>query len=358
MPSKIHADNYCHGDSSLIKFVKECEVCNLKLLTESCAILHKKICGKNGNLGYKCKDCNKFYSRNKKFLNATKFKEEHICGQKLCPTCKVYIAENNHICHMKKIYFVDDFESLAFLTMEFLYEPDGCITPNVISIFKETSPLSGSFDHYQISDFDDDIVMEEKTFNFPYFDQKITPSSQPKLSKEFKSKVFNIQKSTPKTCAEKLAKLITQWAATTIICRYEEGYIFDALIKSILRANVNVKVLTRSKKYFTVEIVESKIKIINIANYLPGPENEIAKLCNPNYIPRFFPYKFNLIKNYSLSGKIPEFDYFESQFEPKEISKQKVSFLENFKGIWVFETEIKHFSKEKSNLLCASTCLF
>ena len=112
------------------------------------------------------------------------------------------------------------------------------------------------------------------------------------------------------------------------------------------------------QKYFTVEIVELKIKIINIANYLPGPENEIAKLCNPNYTPRFFPYKFNLKENYTFSGKIPEFKYFESQFESKELFKQKVSFFENFKGSWDFGTEIKQFSKEKSNLLCASTCLF
>jgi len=362
VPSKIHAENYCSGDKSFKKFVKECEVCNLKLLTESCALIHKGLCGK-GFLGFKCKHCNKYFHRNQKFKNPTEFLKHHICGQKLCPTCKVYVLESNHICEIKKFYFTDDIKSLAFLSMEFLHEANSCITPNVITIMKEIGPFKGKFDLYQISDFHEDFEVEEQVYDFSYVDQILPVNFPTKLSKElaaeFESKILKVQTSVPQSCLEKFIKfLVSNLTETIIICRDEEGYIFDALIKGILRANINLNILSRSKKYFTVEIQELKIKIVNISNYLPGSEDEIAKLSKTAYAARFFPQRFNLQENYSYEGHIPEIQYFESKFESKEILKQKMAYVENFNQLWVFKKEIKLFSRQKAYLMCASTCLF
>jgi len=180
-----------------------------------------------------------------------------------------------------------------------------------------------------------------------------------KLSKEFESKILKVQTSVAKNCLDKFVKLLVSNLTETIkICRDEEGYIFDALIKAILRANINLKILSRSKKFFTIEIHELKIKIVNISNYLPGSEYEIAKLSKAAYSARFFPQRFNLQENYSYEGHIPEIQYFESDFESKEMLNQKMAYVESFQQQWVFKEEIKLFSKQKAYLMCASTCLF
>lgn len=365
VPSKIHSKNFCNGDKSLTTFLSTCKVCGVKLLNELCALYHKRHCGSKGNLGYKCQKCNKYFLRNKRFTNVNEFYRLHECGEKLCKTCKCYIlSEDNdgHLCQMKKCNFILDSSSLVFLTMEFLYEENTCSNPNIISVLQETEPLSGKFDFFQITDFNKEMETIPNMFDFSYIELGLNAKSSLifpfKVLKEYKTKIEAIQKSTAESSIEKLIKIISLWTETTIVCRDEDGYIFDALIRAFFNAHIYVKIINRNKKYFALEIEQLKIRVINIVNYLPGSDSEIANLSNLNKQPRFFPTKFNLKSNYHYTGSIPNFDYFEMYSDDKEKLEEKRQYVKNFKDLWSFQNELQLFSKEKLHLLSLSTCLF
>jgi len=119
-PSCYFKPSFCFGYKADGIEKTKCKVCNLILTDQSCAKVHTKICGKNGKQGFICKQCNRYYRRNRTFKNTSCFAQLHKCGEKLCTTCMQYTDSNSHLCKLKETRFSPESKSLAFLTMEFL----------------------------------------------------------------------------------------------------------------------------------------------------------------------------------------------------------------------------------------------
>lgn len=122
--NKYISNDFCDGKVAN-SATSLCPVCNVTLLSPSCAIFHKKICGKKGLLGYKCLKCNKFsYRSGENFQNSLQIKLTHICGQKICHNCKQYYpkdfdSKDIHLCNLKKVKLKEEKPNLAFFALEF-----------------------------------------------------------------------------------------------------------------------------------------------------------------------------------------------------------------------------------------------
>jgi len=358
VPSKFHIQDYCSGDQTLGEFLEECKVCQLKLLNESCATRHRKICGKNGFLGFKCKKCNKYFSRNKQFQNIAQFQMKHTCGQKLCSTCKTYIFDTNHLCHLRKTIFTEDSRQLAFLTMEFCQDKNGSDdhVPNCITVLKENNFYSGIFDEYQISDFEPGICETKSCFSCPYFESKPNMLFPFIVPFEFSAKLLAIKSTEQKLCLGRLLQLLVSWTETVVLCKDDTGFIFQTLIKLFLRANLHIKINRQGKRYFSVELSELRLKFLNLSHFLSSKDLELAY---PSiHLPKFFPLQFNIKENYEYNGEIPGWEFFADAEDSSKVIAEKQCFISNHKDQWNFKDELKAFSQNKSIFICASTCNF
>jgi len=369
-PSEYFRTSFCPGSSKTRDMTDECKVCQLKLSDATCKTIHQKgrFCGKGGHLGFKCKRCNRYYHRNKKFVNAAAFAKLHRCGEKLCETCKQYTDSKNHLCKLQVTNFRQESKCLAFLTMEFIdTDKNGQFTnnhPNIVTIYKETSPSSGKFNLQLLTDFEYAKSDDPSSFDFPYHVGQNLPL--PSLASEsgiiqdgnLGVKMGAIQSRSPKSCSEKLANLIVGWKDTTIICNDEDGFVFQAIIKALLGANLFPKISKRNKKFFEVSLPELRIRILNMANYIKGTELEKADLSKLKFDQVFFPQKFNQVKNYGYRGKIPDVDYFISIFEPEIVQEEKKVYVKHFRGLWDFKDQLVAFSRQKTELLSKTTLLF
>lgn len=103
-------DNFCDKNISNEEHFL-CSICNITVYSHHCYLRHRKICGKKGYLGWKCTKCNRFFYRSgssgEDFFTSDNIKKTHICGAKMCPTCRVYYKHddenftNAHLCTMK-----------------------------------------------------------------------------------------------------------------------------------------------------------------------------------------------------------------------------------------------------------------
>ncbi len=360
-PCKMLFNNFCNKSNTTDEIVLSCKTCNMKLVNENCELYHSKHCGKVGCLGYQCTKCKTFINRTKGCSNAVKISEVHKCCEQFCKICKTYYSENDHLCSLKKIEFKNDSFTLAFLTMEFLHESkDSLVTneiPYVIVIFKELQPSSGLFQSYTISDFEKDVIVGFDEFNYNYSDFATPNITQLKMSENFYHKCKEA-KQMDQTVLEKFISLLVKWNSVTILCADENGFIFQAFIKAFIKANINVKILSKGKKFFSCEVPELKIRLLNSTNYLPGDEYEVAKVSNVFFNDLFFPLKLNQQSFYNYVGKIPDLTYFTCQSDTEEIYKKKEHFVMTFSQEWVLQEQILKFSEQKCKLLCSSVCLF
>ena len=361
-PSKMLFGNFCSKpEVESNDIIETCTVCNVKLLNQHCKFYHSKLCGRKGCLGYYCQQCDKFIERTNGINNAEQISEIHKCNERFCRLCKMYFSENNHLCQLKHITFKEENFCLAFLTMEFVCEKDNSPvtneTPNIIVIYKEQQPSSGSFDSFTISDFAKNMAKDSNAFYNDYCPHKGQSISKLKISKTFDQKLTLAEK-LDGTVLEKFVGLLCQWTSVTILCADENGFIFNAFIKAFIKANINLKILCKGKKFFSCEVPELKIRLLNSTNYLPGDEYQVAEVSNLTYNQLYFPFKLNEPSNYNYKGKIPDVSYFICQHEEKESIKNKKHFVDNYDQEWGFQEQLIAFSQQKTYLLCASVCMF
>ncbi len=363
-PHQMLAQMFCFGDQSLQVFYKQCAVCNLKLLDKACAKAHAILCGNKGWLGYKCPRCNKFISRSKNVDRGCLVTEFHTCGEVLCKTCKRYFSFNDeHLCALNKYYFPNDNKSLVFLNVEFIFDERESIgtneEPNIFSIYKERKAKSGIFDFYEVSDFCTTFETTLDILQTKHLEETNQANAQKAIiTTEFMSKVRKLQDKEANTPSEKFVKLVTSWSEIVVICSDNDGFVFNAVIKAFLKANININIFTRNKTFFSCSIPELNIRILNLKNYLPGNQNEIAKFLKVDFTETFFPTKMNKKNYYFYSGSVPSLETFDVSFDTEDVLKRKAAFVENYSGIWNFQTEIKKYSRQKVHLMAANTCSF
>lgn len=370
-PCQFFKDYFCGKTLSEDLTDKFCKVCKSKPLSKQCALLHSKVCGKVGRLGYQCPKCNKFIFTTKRQKNAKEIKINHSCDEKFCKLCKKYHnEEHNHLCKLHEVNFnnfANQATQLGFLTMEFLTEsessPVSDEVPNMIILYKENKPLSGVFDSFTLNDFNKEVITTLSAFSQNYCDSEgklQRPLGQTKkVAKMLHHKLNQAQaKNSQQSLLDKLVGLITQWRSVTLICSDENGFIFNAFIRGFLQANINVKILSRGKKFFSCEIPELNIKLLNSTNYLPGNEYEIARISNFSFDQIFFPLKLNKPTHYNYTGKVPSLEAFTLYSDTSELLKKKTEYVENFSEIWDFKQQLFLYSNQKCLLLCSSLCLF
>lgn len=293
------------------------------------------------------------------------FFKNHSCGQKLCANCKTYFSESdNHLCRLMRTTFKTEANSLAFLSMEFLHEDKQSLvsyeTPNVVTLLKETKPLTGVFDLFQMSEFEK-LKVSYNHFKSSYQRRNLIPSFQEKVNipEVFKDKIKSFTDYPGnRSCIEMLICVIINWTDTIIICNDNEGYIFEALIKALLKSNIFFKSLVHNKKYFEISIEEIRLRVLNFSNYISGNENHLGELFGLNHSPIFFPQQLNTTFNYEFNGEIPKLDCFLTGFESPDLCSKIRVFIEDYSGNWNFKKEISSFSKQKAEILCKSTLAF
>ena len=113
-----------------------CSKCNLTIFSQHCYKGHKRLCYGKGHFGWKCTKCNKFFYR---YCDETSnlIKKKNDCSMpKKCRSCyepKVI----DHICAMKKPDYSKTWPSLAFLSLEFLYDKSKDMVPFLLIVYLE-----------------------------------------------------------------------------------------------------------------------------------------------------------------------------------------------------------------------------
>lgn len=365
MPSKFFENKFCNKDSSIAFKNQYCQICQVPIFSQTCETLHKPLCGKHGNLGYRCFHCNKFVYNTRDYKNADVISKHHKCTGVFCALCKSYHNEKDHLCKLKEINFTQKPQMLGFLTMEFLLEdfssPVTNEVPNLITIYKETKAMSGIFDSHVLSDFCEEIHTDLQTFTFNYCDHvcdiPVSAHTKRNFSKMFDFKLNEAQSKTT-SILQRLVKLLTKWAFVTLITADNNGFIFNAFIKAFLQANINVKILSRGKKYFSCEVPELHLKLLNSTNFLPGDEFQIAQVSNFDFKRIYFPFKMNHPQNYSYEGKVPDIVLFICDEDTTKEVSEKLKYVQDFSDTWKFKEQLTLFSNQKCLLLCSSICLF
>jgi len=94
----------------------KCNLCNLKIFSESCKKQHKRLCNSVGYFGYKCDSCNKFFYRSGK-QTSLDIKNLHKCGDKICKIC-FRKEEPNHLCQLYIEQYPKHHPKLGFIYIE------------------------------------------------------------------------------------------------------------------------------------------------------------------------------------------------------------------------------------------------
>lgn len=359
-------DDFCDKLLTKDKLYIECTKCNLLLESKQCLESHKKLCGDKGQLGFKCKKCNKFFYKNgTNYKNGEEIAEKHTCGEIFCRHCKLYysFSENNaHLCKLKKEYLHSFEESLAFLTFftsqNSSYNCIDCFQnqndyvaekniswkdlffdvkfsellcpshknnlfefePNALCIYKQNS--SKSFMKFELSEFNgldqDQIFLNQ---NMPY-----KRKTKIKLTEDFQIIIRYFQRLQSYKVMDNFLKLILNesWCHYTIILSDPFGFFLKRLTSELISHGICPKLINDVGKVILLEIPQLKLRFITTEMYHFDSKLEEAIIKTYLINDHFFPSQFNKPENYTYDGKIPNLKFFLELSDSELLAKKRL----------------------------------
>ena len=142
----------------------DCPICNLTIFSKHCLKGHRKLCYGKGYLGWKCKQCNKFFYRHHG-QTSDLLKQNHTCSQpKMCRFC-FEPNSADHLCRIKKCVYPKTWPILGFLAVEFIDKLEES-QPFLVIAYLEKDPCHGAFKRYVFSDLPEYLPNECNEINF------------------------------------------------------------------------------------------------------------------------------------------------------------------------------------------------
>jgi hypothetical protein len=377
-------DQYCDKLVSNDKIHIECLRCNLLIESKGCYKGHQKVCGKTGQLGFKCKKCDKFFYRNgTQYKNSIEIADKHTCGETFCRHCKLYysFSENKfHLCKLKNEYINGPEERLVFLSFSALQNSSyNCITcfknqkkyllekklewrdlfvdvnfsnllcslhknnlfsfePNAICIYKQIS--NTNYIRYDLSEFKEMNRQEIELKKKSLFKQQI---KKIKITEDFEFIMKKIGESESTNVMQQFLKLIFdfEWCNYTFILSDPYGFFLKKLTSELMELNVCPKLINDVKKTIMLEITQLKLRFVTSEMYrLTSNLDETIRLEN-SLQEHYFPVSFNLKENYNYIGQIPNLEFFDELSDSiLEINKKTKFFLDYKITKWKFSDEL------------------
>jgi hypothetical protein len=280
----------CHNKSGCDKsdYNIICEKCNKRFYSPACLGNHI-----NNN---KCLDYSYFCINCHRIINSRQRpKDEHICGEILCPNCKEFYT-GDHKCFLKR-------KNLA-------------------------PPLA----NYIFYDFETTLVDNKHIVNYciaQYFngDEFIFTNID-----EFCSWVFN-----------------KKHKGYTLIAHYGKGYDFQFVAEWLISKGTKPNIINNGQKILLLEVKNDyNIRFIDSISFTLMPLRDFPKTFGINELEKgYFPHKFNVESNKNYIGNYPDKEYY-GYNEMKKEDKNKFD-------AWYVTTENKIFNyKEEMYKYCKS----
>jgi len=351
--------------------------------SKGCYEGHQKVCGKKGQLGFRCKKCDKFFYKNgTTYKNSKEIADKHSCGETFCRHCKLYysFSENDlHLCKLRKEYIKGCEERLVFLSFsasqnssyncltcfknQKSYLEEKCLTwkdlfidvnfsnllcplhkvnwfsfePNAICIYKQVSDIK--YVKYELSEFRE-MHQEELELKQRSLFKKSSPK---KLTEDFNLiiKRLNTIKST--NVMKQFLTLIfnLEWSNFTIILSDPYGFFLKKLTSELIELGVCPKLINDVGKTIMLEIKQLKLRFITSEMYhLTSNLDETIR--KDNCInEHYFPVLFNQKQNYTYADKIPNIELFvELSDSLLEVEKKTKFVLDYTETEWIFSDEL------------------
>jgi hypothetical protein len=131
------------------------------------------------------------------------------------------------------------------------------------------------------------------------------------------------------------------------------------LLKGFLDYGFLPEVIRKGRQILLLEIKQLGLRFLTSSSYIIGNEYEIADQFALIYEKHFFPLKFMVQQNFLYSGKIPDFKFFQSQFDSSVDKTEKEQFYNAIdKNNWNFKKELMFHFNQKIWLLSMSFLKF
>lgn len=332
----LHEKNKSHFCDSKIankNYTKICGRCNLTLQSFNCFENHNKICFGRGYFGWKCLNCNRFFSPTKNFTSNI-IKNQHQCGSKFCRTCyNYYFVKEFHLCDLKKETVNKQIPKLAFISYAITSES----IINFLTVLKETS--IGHFDKLTFSGFDNSSKIENdyhlsNYFTWPYeYDEY-----QPKVITNHDllahiDRLKNISDASLNVVQKFIKSILTNttWLNTTFIITDHATIFYEQLLNELLNQGIQPKIIMNGCSIYLLTIEALNMRFLLSNMYFDGSEYDILALFDKKIERYFFPEKFNSLDNFEYKGAIPNLHYFIDFKDSQDEIAKKETFIEDLK---------------------------
>ena len=369
---------FCHSGISP-NTAKECEKCNMRIISSDCAKYHKqKVC----RWGFVCQKCNCYIYFNK-FTSKENMVKEHVCGLYQCYYCGLSEQKTDHVCKLHIPPIDQAFTNLGFLNFEFA----GHSLSNCETCFLSNKPCSFCADNQEREVVQCDVLVECKTresfesFAFSKFNAPNAPKevvcesylpdalkkktlakrSTTKFGKSIKKVLENgsFKENTNNVVEKFLSFVLSQNIVnTTFVLIDENRNCFEEIIKCLYKNGVK-PVVIGSPRIFMVDVPLLDIRFINLENYLDVSFTDLQEhyLKDANI---FFPLRWIKKSFFEYDGDPPKLQDFWEFEDSDSICQKKQSYVFTLSASlrWNFKENLTRYSQKKCFVMAKATLQF
>jgi len=146
----------------------------------------------------------------------------------------------------------------------------------------------------------------------------------------------------------------------TIILSDPYGFFLRKLVSELLVHGILPKLINDVGKVILLEIKQLKLRFVTTEMYNLNQKLENIIQKQHSIKDHFFPFLFNITKNYQYIGPIPDLNYFVQLSDSKEIVDRKISFIHGHANqhTWNFQVELFEHLNFKCHLLALKCVTF
>lgn len=328
---------FCDADIVAEKKMSTCPFCNIKLVSDSCRMVHgtgrKKDC--NG-LGWLCLTCNSYISSSTGFQSKSAIAKNHSCGEKsrICKQCGTGISRAEktplHQCPLIKIESPKKYCRHAFVYTLFQdndTEKDKMISQSAVGhclIYETSRTIFRRVLFFR----DGEITLDEEDISLNYLPQ-VTNEAFSKALKNIALET-DAKSKTRSLTMEKCSRLASSEGSATagllmfvvrtlkgpfsLLCDSQNSLF--SILHGFINSSIHVNVIGDSNYLYGITVPNIDLTCLTKCNYLPGSLACLQKMYDINYIQyNFFPTKV------PKEGWPSRSDYRPNFMEPEERKK-------------------------------------
>ncbi|XP_061178357.1 uncharacterized protein LOC133186998 [Saccostrea echinata] len=304
----------CHDDQS--EDWQYCSTCNRHFKNTTCFQLHAELSSQGNSTChtyYRCSQCSTTVNKNKS-------KQPHVCGNKYCDTCKMFMSKD-HVCYMKT-------------TAE-----------------EEATKLLKRKRKKRV-DEDDDV----KKWIFFYFectqDEMIhcNDGYQPQ-QQIYKERIFKGPNTRDDFCKWLFSE---ENEESRIFCHNFRGYDSFPIVSYMYENAILPEVIMNGSKFMSIKVPHLKMKFIDSTNFIPMALSKIPKAFNLSELAKgYFPHLFNKRENqHIILDRLPDMNYYNPEgMMPDDRQNFMLWYDEHKNDSFHFEEEITKYCRSDVDIL-------